>query len=477
MARALRAASERFSPNLAVADESESLTYHEFAARANRLADALRGLQLPADEPVIVRVANRAADLVAFQAVWLAGGVVVPVHRDAPTAVLDDVVSSVASGFIVDGDSTERLAQPQVASRPLLRDAALVVLTSGSTGKPKGVILSHEAFAGKLEAIQSCLAFGPATRTLLVLQITFSFGIWVSLLTMREGGRLTMRRKFTPSEVRQTLSNLEISDVAFVPTMLRSLLAEVSEPPLPPCPCIRRLLTGGEPLGPTLGSEIRMLFPQADIVDVYGLTETCTSDFMAASDPRSDSAGAIGRPTPGVEFRIVDASGRPAGSGESGELQIKTPFIMNGYLDAPDLTAAAFDGPYLRTGDLARLRADGMVELVGRAKELISRGGNKIAPLELDQVLTRHPDIVAALTTGVPDPILGERIHALILTRPGARLDEETVRAWTNERVDRFKRPDVYHFARELPLGRTGKVDRGQLRELILRGAMFSVSG
>ena len=125
----------------------------------------------------------------------------------------------------------------------------------------------------------------------------------------------------------------------------------------------------------------------------------------------------IGRPAPGVEFRIVADEGRQAAAGETGELQIRTPYAMNGYLDADDLTRAAFADGYFRTGDLARERGPGVVELVGRAKEIISRGGNKVAPLEVEQVLLQHPAVAQALVTGVPDAQLGERIHALIVAR------------------------------------------------------------
>jgi long-chain acyl-CoA synthetase len=152
---------------------------------------------------------------------------------------------------------------------------------------------------------------------------------------------------------------------------------------------------------------------------------------------------------------------------EIGELQIHTPFVMNGYLDESELTRAAFCGKFFRTGDLARLRPDGMVELVGRSKDLIIRGGTKISPLELDELLASHPGVAAALTVGIPDPIMGERIHVLVVLREREEVDEDALRQWVSERVEKFKRPDVYHFESSLPTGRTGKVDRGALRERI----------
>jgi long-chain acyl-CoA synthetase len=112
-----------------------------------------------------------------------------------------------------------------------------------------------------------------------------------------------------------------------------------------------------------------------------------------------------------------------------------------------------------------------MVELVGRSKDLIIRGGTKISPLELDELLGSHPAVAAALTVGIPDPIMGERIHALVVLRGDEEVDEHALRQWVSERVEKFKRPDVYHFESNLPTGRTGKVDRGALRERIGRTA------
>jgi len=160
--------------------------------------------------------------------------------------------------------------------------------------------------------------------------------------------------------------------------------------------------------------------------------------------------------------------------GTVGELQIRTPFVMNGYLDDPELTRAAFADGYFRTGDLARARADGCVELAGRIKDLINRGGAKVSPLELDHLLAQHPAVAAALTTGVPDPILGECIHALVVPRANAGVDEKELREWVAARIEKFKWPDVYHFGDQLPLGGTGKVDRNALRDRALRvGATF----
>src|SRR5262249_57113822 len=131
---------------------------------------------------------------------------------------------------------------------------------------------------------------------------------------------------------------------------------------------------------------------------------------------------------------------------EEGEWKIRTPFGMLGYLDAPQLTADSFSDGYFKTGDLARERADGRVELIGRGKDIISRGGIKIAPLEIDNILCEHPDVAAALSAGVPDERLGEVIHAVVVLRPLAVLRAHALRPWVLPRTQPLKGPDGFYF-------------------------------
>lgn len=462
-----------------------ALTYAELGARTDQLARALLAVGLAPDEPVLVPVSNRPGDLVAFLGVWRAGGVVVPVHRASPGPVVQEHLDATAARFVVRKGGEIAVAGPWRESgdllvaahgapppREVLSGAALIIFTSGTTGRPKGVVLSHRALAGKLAAIDSLLHFERGESTLLVLNITFSFGIWVSLLTLLTGGTLRIHEKFTSRAFCAAVATGGIARVAVVPTMMRALFADAPSElaAASRSGTFRQILIGGESLGGALAAEIVTHFPRAGLVDIYGLTETATSDFFLLAEDQARLAGCIGRPSPHVEYRIVAADGAVAESGEVGELQIRTPFIMNGYLDAPALTAAAFQDGWFRTGDMARVREDGVVELAGRAKELISRGGNKVSPLELEQIFAAHPDVAAAMAAGAADPILGERIHVLVVPRPGRVMTEESLRAHAAARLPKFRQPDAYHFAESLPLGRTGKADRGALKAMLERG-------
>ena len=461
----------KFAAAPALDDAQSRLSYAELASTAQTIAESLRGQGIDADEPVLVAISNAPLNIAAFLGVWAAGGVVVPDSRDAPAAATETTRAATKARLMLRDASAVRLGDhPPPPQRPLLKDAAIIIFTSGSTGAPKGVVIGHVAFVRKLLEIDSNLNFSAQTRSLLVLQITFIFGIWVTLVTLLKGGSVYMCQRFDAATLIDNLAAQRITDAAFVPTMLRKLLATDAavNSPLRATLALTRVHTGGEPFSPALGKRVGELLPTASITDIYGLTETASSDFFLTAPKGADFPSGIGRISRSERFRIADAQGNEVPPGEAGELQILTPFIMNGYLDQPELTEAAFAGEYFRTGDMARLKSDGTPELVGRNKDLIVRGGAKISPLELDGVLAQHPAIAAALTVGVADDIAGERIHVLVVPR-AEPVDEKELRRWVAARVEAYKRPDVYHFGTELPLGRTGKVDRDALRQSLAK--------
>jgi len=462
----LFAACERFSDSIALEDTQGSLTYRQLAETARGVGASLRTQGIAANDPVLVPVANTPRDIANFLGVWAAGGVVVPVARSAPAAAIEATRAATGARLSINVNGAAlRIADATPPVREMLKDACLIIFTSGSTGAPKGVVLSHKAFSGKLAEIDSMLGCTPQTQSLLVLQVTFIFGIWFTLVTLMKGGRVFMALRFDADLFVKNLRERGITDVAVVPTMLRKLLAAQSALPDLKGIGLKRIHTGGEPFSPTLGERLREVLPGVTIVDIFGLTETASSDFFSFVQPGEPFPGGIGHCVKQDRVRIADAEGRAVPQGDAGELQIRTPFVMNGYLDRPDLTQAAFAGDYFRTGDLARERADGSVELIGRGKDLIVRGGAKISPLELDHVIARHPKVAAAMTVGVADDMTGERIHVLVV--PRGTLDERELRAWAASQLERFKLPDAYHFGSELPTGRTGKVDRGELRRRI----------
>ena len=453
----------------AVASTSgESHQGDSLLALAERVRRALAERHVAAHEPVHVSIGNRPSDLGALLGVWLAGAVAVPVHALAAELTVARVQRISRARFLLDGDQLDAIGETPPPDRVLLRDAALVIFTSGSTGDPKGVVIGHRRLADKLGVLDRLLNIAPSDVVLSPLQLVFIFGLWVSLLTLMKGARLVLVPKFTEAAMAHGLA--EATVLAGVPSMFRTLLSypqvAVSQVAVPQvaAPKLRAMLSGGEVLAPALAHAMARFSP-ASIHDLYGLTETGSCDFHLGPAGQPQSFGTIGHPTDGVTFRIAK-DGDTVAAGKTGELQIRTPFGMLGYLDNPALTEASFEDGYFKTGDLARPAGDGAVALVGRAKDVISRGGNKIAPLEIDNLLAEHPEIAAALCAGVPDERLGEVIHAVIVTRAGARLDAAALRDWLLARTERFKVPDVFHFRDALPSGASGKADRKAVAQL-----------
>jgi long-chain acyl-CoA synthetase len=430
----------------------------ELTAMAERVAGALRAHGVAPGEPVHVRIGNRPSDLGVLLGIWLAGAVAVPVHVSAAASTVERLQRKTGSRFAADGDRLDVLARVAPPERPLLRDAALVIFTSGSTGEPKGVVIGHRGFADKLAILDRLLGLRADDVVLLPLQLTFIFGLWVSLLAVTKGARLVLVPRFSRDMLERALAVATV--LAGVPSMFRMLLAESTTT----APDLRLMLTGGEVLSPKL-ADAMLRFASAAIYDLYGLTETGSCDLCLDPAGQPDGFGTIGKPTERVMFRLVQ-DGYPVAAGATGELQIRTPFGMLGYLDNPELTESSFVEGYFKTGDLARLTATGNVELVGRSKDIVLRGGHKIAPLEIDNLLGEHPDIAAALCAGVPDQRLGEVLHAVVVRRAGAHLDGAALREWLLARTERFKVPDVFHFRDALPVGSTGKADRRAVANL-----------
>ncbi|MBJ7469215.1 MAG: AMP-binding protein, partial [Rhodoferax sp.] len=242
---------------------------------------------------------------------------------------------------------------------------------------------------------------------------------------------------------------------------------------------ISYLLEGAAPEGKTLG-QIRFCrsasaaLPPAHlqafeqrfgigVIETMGLTETVAPSFSNPYEPQLRKLGAVGKAS-GCEACVIDADLGPVPDGNTGEIAIRGPQVMQGYYKNPDATRASFtpDG-WLRTGDLGHRDADGFFFVTGRIKELIIKGGENIAPREIDEVLLRHPSVLDAAATGLPDAHYGQEILVCIVLREGCIADEAALRAFCTDHLGRYKTPKVFHFVADLPRGPSGKVQRLKL--------------
>ncbi|MBM3566600.1 MAG: acyl--CoA ligase, partial [Alphaproteobacteria bacterium] len=387
----------RYANRPALDDGHTHLTYREFAAAALGLSRKPELAELGRGEPVLVAVSGRVADLIGWLAVWYGGGVVVPVHRSAVESSVHDLVRRTGARYLVDADPDARLVtgmegaapvlrtgRPPPPADPMLDGAAWIVFTSGSTGEPKGVVHDHSTWSAKLDMIESEIG-AHADRVLLALQPTFIFGQWLACLTLITGGVVILRDRFDAASILSDLGG-GVTRIGIVPTMLRRLRAamEVLAPPH----FEGDILSGGEPMPPDLADWVRGVWPKARLWDLYGSTEMCACDCFVQPGEWTDAAGTIGRPGLGIDVRTDPATG---------ELLIRSPYGMRGYFRDPARTAAVYHDGWFRTGDVAQIRPDGRVRLLGRIDDMINRGGVKISPLEIERAFQEHPDVGGAL--------------------------------------------------------------------------------
>ena len=214
---------------------------------------------------------------------------------------------------------------------------------------------------------------------------------------------------------------------------------------------------------------IKEHFPTGSASNGYGLTETSSVSTMNAGIDYERKPDSVGPPVPVVEVKVVDANGDPAPTGEIGELWIKGPNIVKGYWNKPEATAETFTDGWLHSGDVARLDDEGFVYIVDRAKDMLIRGGENIYCVEVEGVLFEHPAVTEAAVIGIPHPVLGEEVGAVVQLRPGATVTEDELKAHVADHLAGFKVPVRFWFRDEpLPRNPAGKVMKRDLREELL---------
>lgn len=444
-----------------VSDDLGWLGMADIQQMARDASRTLKDAGLHPNEPVLVHVGGQAEDIAAILAVVGAGGTAVPVHRKAHADTRAHLEAVTRARFAMTAPDMEKRRPPSIVTisedlppkRPLLDGAAMITFTSGSTGKPKGVVLARDRMSAKLAAIREAIGMVGTPEAAVPLQLQFSFGQWATFLPLMIGGAVHMTARFSPDWADQILQNQPVTHFAAVPTMLRMMVGgEQSDRDL-------TILTGGEAVSSDLGRAVFRRWPNAAINGIYGLTETGTCDLFRCDRAARPSDDSLGHPAKQIEVMTDPVTS---------ELLIRSPYAMLGYLDMPELTNETLCDGWIRTGDMAEINADGIVGLRGRIKDLINRGGNKVSPIEVESVFADHPAVSAVLATGVPDPQFGEAIHLLIVPKTEDAPSAEALIDWARCRTDRFKLPDVVHYAQSLPLGATGKADRAALRRNIV---------
>ncbi|KFG97518.1 AMP-binding protein [Burkholderia paludis] len=344
---------------------------------------------------------------------------------------------------------------------------AALIYTTGTTGTPKGVMLSHRNLLFIAATSSTLRRVSPDDVVYTVLPVSHVYGLAsVCLGSLYAGATLRLAPRFAPEAVRVALADEGVTIFQGVPAMHAKLLEHLhTHGHAWHAPRLRFAYSGGSPLDANLKARVERLYG-VPLHNGYGMTESSPTITQTALDaPRTDSS--VGMPIPGVEMRIVAPDGTDVPRGEVGEIRVRGPNVMLGYYRNADATRAAVspDG-WLATGDLARQGADGAVTIAGRSKELIIRSGFNVYPVEVEQVLNAHPDVVQAAVIG--RAVEGnEEVLAFVELVPGATADEAALHAWCAERLAPYKRPAHLRVLDALPAASTGKVLKHKLRDLV----------
>lgn len=471
-------------PAFVFPETGETLTWAALRSHSKQVAGDLTAQGIAKGESVIVMHPNGLEGIRALFAVLYGGFRVTMLNLAAgPDALAYAMKHSKARlAFVHDDQITTfdkvrpdalELYRPSDAAVPLhditTDDDALLMYTSGTTGRPKGVVHSQSSLLAGGWTVSVSHELTPQDRGMGVLPFYHINGLCVSVMgALVSGGSLAIVSRFSASKFWDQAADGGITWFSVVPTIISHLLHGKAEPHPSHKPQLRFARSASSALAVETQRAFQDRFGLA-IVESLGMTETAAQCLVNPLNPELHKIGSAGQ---GIsnEARIADDNGTECRRGVEGEIQVRGPNVMQRYLDDPDTTAAAFHGNWLRTGDLGRMDKDGYVFVTGRLKELIIKGGENIAPREIDEALYEHPDVVEAAAFARPCDSYGERIEAAVRLSEASTTNDAELLLLCIERVGKFKAPDVVHILPELPKGPSGKIQRLYLNEMIYGG-------
>jgi acyl-CoA synthetase (AMP-forming)/AMP-acid ligase II len=466
------------------------LTYSQLREQVMSMADALAGLGIGPGDRVATVLPNGLPAIVSFLAASIAGTaaplnpgyrydefaffledtnakvLLVPADGAADARKAADGKAPVYS-LEMDGGGFVSIAgacPKGKAAGPSPNDIALVLHTSGSTGRPKRVPIRHRNLAASAHNIVEHYALSQNDVALCAMPLFHVHGLVASTIsTLLSGGTVVVPSKFNPLSFWRTVRDHNVTWYSAVPTIHSLLLARAGEERPQGCENLRFIRSCSAALPPEMMAKMESVFG-APVLEAYGMTEASHQMCSNPEPPAARKPGSVG-PGTGVRVSIMDAKGNHLAAGERGEVVIQGPNVVDGYENNPEANAASFTNGWFRTGDQGFLDDDGYLTLTGRIKELINRGGEKIAPREIDEVLLAHPAVAEAVAFGVAHPTWGEEVAAAVVLKNEA--GEAEILAYCKERLAEYKRPKKLYIVETIPRTATGKIQRGAVAKAL----------
>lgn len=464
--------------------EPEMMTRAQLDALADAFARGLLRGGIRRGERIAILAANRPDSIAALLGAMRAGVVPVPVNHKFPPATIAQVLADCGARLVLcdaprraqldgsapdlrvavfDADGAEGFAAwldpgPFVPIAPEPDEAALFLYTSGSTGRPKGVRLSHAShlWVARTRMAETDLR---ADRVLIAAPLYHMNALALALLVCAAGATAVLLPQFEARAYIDAISRYRCTWLTAVPPMIAMMLREKEALEGADLTGVRAVRMGSAPVNDALARQIRALLPNARILNAYGTTEGGPIVFTEHPAGLPTPVGSVGYPHPAVSVRLVGPD-----APETGVLQLRSPALMLGYHNRPDMRTPITEDGYYDTGDVFRRDADGFHYVLGRTDDMFVSGGENIFPGEVELVLERHPDVLQASVVPVEDAIKGTKPVAFVVRRPGAALDEAAVKAHALANAPAYQHPRRVWFLDAMPLASTNKIDRTILR-------------
>lgn len=475
LAETIAEAAERFGDRTAFVTEAGwSLTYGDLDRVSSEVAAGLARRGLAEGDVVAITGPPGPEYVLAYCAAAKVGAIAAGVNERLSARERDAVLAIAAPELVVETALPEHLdaalADLRVAGGtvpPLRADPGrpvAIVFTSGTTGTPKGALYCNRQLAC-ITATDVGDAWGAGGRSSTGTSFAH-LGFMTKLPgNLRRGGTQFVMARWRARDALALTEREELTTVAGVPTQLALMLRDADFDRYD-LSHVRFVVTGGGPVTPGLAAEVRRRFG-AQLATRYSCTEAGIGLGTAFDDPEEDAVVSVGRPHAIVQLAVFDGDDRPVAPGEVGQVCLRSPAVMSGYWRDPDATRAAFtpDG-FVRTGDLGWVDDRGRLRLVGRTTEMYVRGGYNVYPVEVEGVLSAHPDVAAVAVVPRPDPVMGEVATAVVVARPGATAPtSDALREFARASLAAYKLPEHVFVVDALPLTAAEKVDRRALAE------------
>lgn len=441
-----------------------SITYRDLWDRSAEVAGGLRDLGIQRGDRVAIRLGNGLDWCLAFFGVQLAGAIAVPVNTRFSEPEVEYVVNDSGSKFVFESRSSLPRGPGMAVDDLSPQDVAAIFYTSGTTGFPKGAMTTHEGFLSNVETCRRVfpLPFDGSLRTLVSVPLFHVTGCNSQLLPTCAGfGTTVIMPSFNVQAFLNLIAEERINSLISVPAVY---WLAINQPNFSQFDTsgVRWLCYGGAPTAPDLVAQIGEAFPNARIANGFGLTESSSVATFLPHEYSRLRPETVGFAAPVVDLKLDNAADDPG----VGELLIRGPNIVPGYWNKPEATAETFVDGWLHSGDLARLDAEGFVQIVDRKKDMVNRGGENVYCVEVESALAAHPAVFEVAVVGVPDVMMGEKVAAVIVLKPNQRAEIHEILDFASQRLADFKVPQYAVIRSEaLPRNPGGKILKKQLRE------------